>query len=126
MPQNKSDIRYSGEGIVSLANGSQSLDNVTLLTSGTVYNAMDILGIVTATGKYALLAPGAGDGTQNAAAINYNRVDATAGDVLKCAVVSRYAEVNARELNYYAYTGPQIITLTSQLKALGILIRPAV
>jgi hypothetical protein len=56
-------------------------DSITLL-AGTVYSRGMLLGRVTASGKYALSASAAADGSQVPAAVLADNFDATAGDVV--------------------------------------------
>ena len=114
--------RHTGEYIVSEANGTLSRDVVTLITGQNLQPGA-VLGKITASGKYTLLAPAAGDGSQAAAAVLFAEVNATAAD--KAAVVTaRDTEVAVAGLAWPAgITGGQKITATAELKALGIVIR---
>lgn len=87
---------HAGGFIMSEAAGKRSRDNVTL-HSGQVVKAGQILGIVTAGGKYASWDNNASDGTQAAKAISINDADASAGD-LQISVIDADAEVNGKEL----------------------------
>ena len=88
--------RYAGEFIVSEGNGKISRETITVL-SGQNRQAGAVLGEVTASGKYKALDPAAVDGSQTAAGVLYDAVDASAADAEGVAVV-RLAEVNAPEL----------------------------
>jgi Bacteriophage lambda head decoration protein D len=82
-----------------------------------------VLGKVTASGKYKALDPAAADGSQSAAGILYDAVDASAADAEGVAVV-RLAEVNAAELVWPAgITAGQKTTALGQLAALTIIAR---
>jgi hypothetical protein len=116
--------------------GSRTLETVISgqnLTPGTV------LGRITASGKMTILAPGASDGSQHAAGILFDFVDATAGDVTGQVVIERSAEVRDTALSSAApalnqgflgvlvwpggISGPQMATAVAELLALGISVR---
>lgn len=79
-----------------------------------------VLGKVTATGKYAVLAPAANDGTEAAAAIAVSQVDATAAD-METAVIVRDAQVVSNQLTWPAgITTNQKNAALAQLAALNI------
>ena len=88
--------RYAGEFVVSEGNGKISRETITVL-SGQTLEAGAVLGKVTASGKYKALDPAAVDGSEVAAGILYDAVDASAADAEGVAIV-RLAEVNAAEL----------------------------
>jgi hypothetical protein len=88
--------RYGGEFLVSEGNGRISRDTIIVL-SGQTLQPGAVLGKVTASGKYKVLAPAADDGSEVAAGILYGAVDASGGDAEGVAIV-RLAEVNAGEL----------------------------
>src|SRR5918993_1555799 len=88
--------RYAGEFVVSEGNGKISRETITVL-SGETLEAGAVLGKVTASGKYKALDPAAVDGSEVAAGILYDAVDASAADAEGVAIV-RLAEVNAAEL----------------------------
>jgi len=70
---------------------------VITLAAGNVLEAGTVLGKVTASGKYTPLNPSANDGSQNAAAILYDNVDASASDV-PAVVTIRQTAVKESEL----------------------------
>jgi hypothetical protein len=108
--------------ILSEADGTLSRDKITLIT-GQNLAAGTVLGRITASGKYTILAPAAVDGSQNAAALLGQATNATAADVV-CLAITRLAEVNDNELVYpVGITGPQKITAQAQLVALSIVPR---
>jgi hypothetical protein len=72
-----------------------------------------VLGKVTVSGKYKELDPAAVDGSEAAAAILYDAVDASAADA-EGVVILRLAEVHAGELIW-----PDGITPTEKTTALG-------
>jgi head decoration protein D len=114
--------RYAGEFIVSEGNGSISREVITVL-SGETLEAGAVLGKITASGKYKALDPAAVDGSEAAAAILYDGVDASAADTEGVAIV-RLAEVNATELVWPAgITGGEKTTGLGELAALNIIAR---
>jgi Bacteriophage lambda head decoration protein D len=114
--------RYAGEFVVSQGNGRISRETITVL-SGQNLTAAAVLGKITASGKYKALDPAASDGSQTAAGILYDAMDASAADAEGVAVV-RLAEVNAAELVWPAgITAGQKTTALGQLAALNIIAR---
>ena len=85
--------RYAGEFVVSEGNGSISRETITVLSGETLEAG---LGKVTASGKYKALDPAAVDGSEVAAGILYDAVDASAADAEGVAIV-RLAEVNSAD-----------------------------
>lgn len=112
----------TGSCIISLANGNQSKDNVTLL-SGQDLAANTVLGKITASGKYAAVDPGSPDGRATAAAILLEATDASGGDKT-VAIIARDAEVIADEL-IWPTTSPAVDTDAGivDLATHGILVR---
>lgn len=120
MPINEG--RHTGEHIISEANGTRSRDVVTLI-EGQNLGAGTVLGRITASGKYTILAPAASDGSEAAAAVLYDAVDATAGD-LPAVVHQRDCEVALGKLTWPGgITGGQTTTALNQLRALGVIAR---
>lgn len=111
----------TGSCIISLANGNQSKENVTLL-SGQDLAANTVLGKVTGSGKYVAYNQQAGDGSEVAAGILLAAGDATAGD-LAVAIVKRDAEVIADELVWPDGSPTDITAGIADLLAIGILVR---
>jgi hypothetical protein len=97
---------------VTLAAGSGKL------LSGTV------LGKVTTGGKYTALAPGATNGSQNAAGVLWAAVDASDADRAAVVIVRGPAILNRSELTMPdGMTEAQMTSLTTALTALGIVLR---
>ena len=117
--------KHRGEYLVSEANGSQSRETVTFAQGAAKVSACTVMGLVTATGKYVPLVPGAGDGSQNAAGISYGNVDVTTGDK-PGVITARNTEVNASDLVWGTATAAQIAAAKLQLAALGIICRLAI
>lgn len=79
-----------------------------------------VLGRVTATGKFVPLAPAAADGSEAAAAIVIDLVDATAADA-ETSVLVGHAQIVGNQLTWPAgTTAPQKTAALAQLAALGI------
>lgn len=116
--------KRASEFIFSEANGLRSRDTGTLITGQNLV-AGSVLGKITASGKYTMVAPGAGDGSQTAAAVLVDNVNASAADKV-VAVLTRDCELNQSELNFAALNAGQIATVITQLAAVGIIVRPAV
>ena len=114
MATNLTEKRRRGFFIAHEANGTISRETVTLI-SGQDLEAGSVLGKITASSKYTLMVPGAGDGSEVAAAILWDTVDASLAD--KTVVITfRHAEVTQAALNYGAATAPQIVTARAELK----------
>lgn len=104
------------------ANGSRSRENVTLL-SGENLEAGTVVGIVTASGKYAQVDVNASDGTESAKGVLLRATDATDGDV-ETAVLVRDAEVNKEDLIYPdGATTQQKADFDAGLLEVGIVVR---
>ena len=118
--QNESN--YLGDWLKFEEDNLYSRDEVTV-ASGQNLAAGTVVGIITASGKVTQLAPGATDGSENAAGVLLNAVDASTGDQ-PGVIVARHAICSAQGLVWPAsITDPQKATAISQLKALGILVR---
>lgn len=109
------------EFLYSEASGSRSRDNITVV-AGQNLNAGAVVGVITASGKYAVYDDAAGDGTETAAGILAYDTDASAADV-QAVVISRDAEVNADELGWNGQAQPAIDAGVADLAALGIVAR---
>ena len=118
---------HSGEFIVSEANVggtgvSRSRDGITIL-SGEVLVAGAVLGIVTASGKFAEYDNAAADGLETAAGILLDAVDATAGDTAAVALVRDF-EFHAGEVTWKSGASQGDIDAgTADLKAVGAIAR---
>jgi hypothetical protein len=88
--------RHAGDFLVSEGNGRISREIITVL-SGQTLQPGAVLGKVTASGKHKVLTPAADDGSEVAAGILYDAVDASGGDAEGVAIL-RLDEVNAAEL----------------------------
>lgn len=114
--------RHPAEYIVSEANGTRSREVVTLIT-GQKLGPGTVLGKITASGKYTILAPAASDGSEAAAAVLFDHIDATTAD--RAAVITaRDTEVKSAALVWpTGATTNQKTTALGQLRALGIVAR---
>jgi hypothetical protein len=104
------------EFLLSTANGSRAFEAVTIVSGAGALAAGTVLGKITASGKYTAYSDAAADGSQAAAAILCDAVDATSADQL-ATVIARDAEVFASKL-----TGSDANGLTD-LAALNIIAR---
>ncbi len=114
--------RHPAEYILSEANGYRSREVGTLLTGNKLVSGT-VLGRITVGGKLTILTPGASDGSQTAAGVLYDNVDATAAD--KAAVYhARDAEVKGLALTWPAgISAPNKTAAIAALAALGIIVR---
>lgn len=98
--------------IVTIASGAGKLE------PGTV------LGKITTGGKFTPLAPAATNGSQNAAAILWDQVDASTVDVSGVVVLRGPTIVNRQEIAWpVGATEAQIMAATTALAAIGIILR---
>lgn len=102
--------------VLSEASGQRSRDNVTVIVSGSDIKSGTVLGKVTASGKYKPYSNAASDGSEVAAGILYQHIEATTGDVKAVAFTSD-CEVNRKELTGLDAAGE------ADLRALGIKVR---
>lgn len=112
---------HAGEYIASEASGTRAREVITLTdTNGT---AGMVLGKLTTGGKYVQFDPAASDGSEDAAAVLFDNIDARTSD--KAAVVTaRDTEVKANRLTWPAgITAPQKAAAIADLAALGIIVR---
>ena len=113
--------QHAGGFMVSEANNTRSREVVTIL-AGQVLDVGTVLGRVTASGKYVGYDNAAADGSETAAAILFDTVDATGADK-KAVVIIRDAEVNANEIEWGANDAAGIAAGLADLVALGIVAR---
>lgn len=89
--------KWTGEFIISEANGSLSREQVTIAAAAPAMVPGTVLGKITASGKYAPYSNANNDGTETAVAILYRGVPDSASDQ-KAVVITRLAEVQRSEL----------------------------
>jgi hypothetical protein len=83
-----------------------------------------VVGIVIATGKFKRIDPSADDGTQVAAGVLLQAVDATQTERDDGLIVARHAIVADHALAWpEAITDAEKLTAIAQLKALGVIVR---
>lgn len=97
---------------------------VTLLT-GTAYKLGDVLGQITASGKFQLSPNSGADGSQVGAAVLLEDVDATAGDRAGVVIQRGPAILSRASLRFHSSVDDATKTATkiAQLTALGIVVR---
>ncbi|MFZ6767769.1 head decoration protein [Undibacterium sp. Di26W] len=107
---------HTGEWLLSEANGTQSRDKATLLAQTAGLPSGQVLGKVTASGKYTKYDNTKSDGTETAAGVLYTQVGITSGDT-QVAIISRNAEVAGGRLTGYD------VAAKPELLVLGIVVR---
>lgn len=101
-------------------------DSVTVIT-GQNLAVGTVVGIITASGKATILAPAAADGSQTAAGVIVEAVNATAADVPHYFLARGPAVLDTNKVVWPGgISAPQKATATAQLKALGIVLRAEV
>ena len=104
-----------------------SRDEVTIASGSGIVEVGAVLGKVTASGEYRPVNPAASDGSQTAARVSLQRVNATSAAVPRTVVLSRHAEVVAQALVFAAgVNATQRATALSQLETAGIVARRGV
>ena len=111
----KIEGKRAGEFLLSEGNGAISREQVTLITGQNLV-AGTVLGKITASSKYTAYADGAVDGSEVAAAILYDNVDAGLTD-MNAVVIARDAEVSSAMLTGSDANG------VADLASIGIIIR---
>ncbi len=96
-------------------------DGATDFVSGDAFT----ITVAAGSGKYTFVAPSASNGSQVAVAVLLRNTDASGGDVV-CPALVADAEVNADEMSWGALSSPQIATVKTQLKLVGIVSREAI
>lgn len=115
---------YAGEFVLSEAEHGRSRDNITIASGSGVIQPGDVLGKITASGKYKKSTDTGTDGGQTAVAVALYGTDATSADK-KIAAITRAAQVKAVELTYDASVNDATKrgTKATQLAAVGIIVR---
>ena len=109
-----------GDWLIMEGEKRYSRDDVTLLT-GKKYLSGEVLGVVTASGKYASFNQDGVDGTETAVAILLDDVDATGADA-PGVVIARHAQGLKSKFVWPAdIESAEIDAALLQLKAIGIL-----
>ena len=119
--------RYAGDWLKAEShNSGYSREEIILISGAGKVDSGTVLGKITASGKYKPVTVAAVDGSQNAAAILLDPLDATSADAQGVAIV-REAIVVAQGLKYGADvdTAPERLAVQNALRALNppILVR---
>ena len=118
----QTEQNYLGDWLKFEEDNLYSREEVTVIT-GQNLGTGTVIGKITASGKITQLAPGAADGSENAAGVLLLPVDAAAADQ-PGVVIARHAICSDKGLVWPGgITGPQQDAAIDQLKALGILVR---
>lgn len=114
--------RHAGEFLVSEGNKWISREKAVILL-GQVLVAGAVLGQITASSKYVEHDPAASDGSEDAVAILFEAIDATAADTNGVAI-ARLAEVNGDEITWITGIAPADKTAgIASLKTQNIIVR---
>ncbi|MEM9761956.1 MAG: head decoration protein [Pseudomonadota bacterium] len=117
----KTETAHRGEFIVSEANGTRSRETVTVLSGTPALTPGEVLGLVTASDKYTVYDNGASDGSEAAAAVLVDPVDASTGDVSGVVVITADAELRKSGLTFQSGQDAAAQTAAfADLKSLGI------
>lgn len=107
---------HIGEFLLSEADGTLSRDKITIVANAPSFDSGQLLGKITASGKYAAYSSGASDGTQTVAAILYWPTVTSTSDQ-PASAITRLAEVDSQKLSSVNST------IRTQLLALNIAVR---
>lgn len=112
------ELQHTAEHLLTELPGSISRDTVTIV-AGQTLSAGDVVGKITASGKYAIYNNAAADGTEVAAGVLYADVDASAAD--KTGVIHNWScEVRADKLGWNGQLAAAITAGLADLAAKGI------
>jgi hypothetical protein len=116
--------RHPGEFVLWEQGGHQSRDNIIIVSGQGIVKAGTVLGKITASGKYAISAPAAADGSQTPSALNLYQVDATSADQ-PVSAITREAEINGPTITYHSTinTGPLVVAANNALLTQFIVVR---
>ena len=119
----KTETAPAGECILSEANGTRSRESVTFVSGTPALKSGEVVAIVTASSKYSTYDNGASDGTEVAAGVLIEDVDASAADATGV-ILRRDAEVIDSLLTYQSgQDGAAQTAAKVDLTALGIIAR---
>lgn len=115
---------HAGEFILSEADHGYSRDNITVASGSGVILPGDVLGKISASGKFKKSTATGADGGQTAVAVAVTGCDATSADKVIPGIV-RAAQVKASELTYDASVddATKRSAKATQLAAVGIVVR---
>lgn len=109
---------HAGEFVMSIDSHVYSMENVTIV-SGQNLKAGQVVGKITSGGKYAAYANGAGDGTEVAAGVLWDAVDASSADKAGAVIVRGEVVLNGSLLDWGANDASGITAGKADLKALS-------
>ena len=99
-------------------------DTVTIASGAGKLEPGTVLGKITTGGKFTALAPAATNGSQNAAGILWDAVDASTADAAAVVLLRGPAIVNRHEITWPdGATEAQITAATTALATIGIILR---
>jgi hypothetical protein len=116
----QTESRHTAEFLVSEEPGYRSRESVTVTATGAALQAGTVLGKITATGKYVKHDTAAADGSQNAAAILFEDIDAV--ETAKTVIV-RDAVVLESSLTWGTGSVAPHTATKAALTALGVIVR---
>lgn len=110
--------------VLKMEHPTYSRDVVTIVSGAGVLEIGTVLGKITASGKFKAAASDATDGSEVAAAILVEKIDATSADK-PAVVIARFAEVSRHGLVWHANTNTttERAAAAAQLAAVGIIVR---
>ena len=116
--------RHAGGFLVWETSRDYTRETVTIASGAGKLEPGTVLGKITTGGKFTTLTPGASNGSQNAAGVLWDGVDATLADAPGVVLIRGPAIVNRHEIAFpTGATEPQIAAATAALAALGIVLR---
>lgn len=117
----QTESKHAGEFLISEANGHRSREELTIV-SGQNLKAGDVVGKITASGKFKIYDNAAVDGSEAAAGVLYDDCDASLADKTGV-IITRDAEVDEDLLGWGSNDATGKTAGRADLKALGILVR---
>ena len=116
--------KHAGGFLIWEAFRDYTRETVTIASGAGKLEPGTVLGKITTGGKYTVLAPAATNGSQNAAGLLWDGVDATDADVPGVVILRGPAIVNRHEVSFPdGATEAQITATTTALATIGIILR---
>lgn len=116
------ETAHAGEYILHEVNRFMSRQKITVVSGAGVLVAGTVLGKITASGKFTQLDQDAVDGSEVAAGVLYDGVDATSADV-DAVMTGGYAAVDDKHLTFPGDIDPgEKTTAIAQLKTIDIVV----
>lgn len=115
--------KHNGEFIGQMAMDVGYHTELVTLASGTNFKAGDVLGKITASGKYTIYNNGAATGIEAAARVLVENVDATGADKTGLVIKRGPIVLNGNDLGWGANNAGGITAGKADLDALGIQVR---